>query len=331
MKNIFLFLTFLIFSSVLFSQEFKIQVSVSSTVQGTDRKIYESMQTALNDFINNRKWTNFNYKTEEKIEGSISILVKDRPSQEDFKADYISIQLRRPVYNSSYTTTMLNSQETDYFFKYVEGAPLEFEENTYYDNLTSTIAFYLYYFLALDAASFSPNGGAPYFRICQNIVTAAQKSAQKGWKSFENQKNKYWISENYNNPAYRSMHDVWYNYHLLGLDRMASDNQVEARNSILTALEALQKTNREKTQLICVQQFVDAKADEIVQIFKEAPSMEKERVITIMCEINPANTNKYEQIRAAQNNQLNNQFNTRSEGDYNNTTNNPYNRSDIKF
>ena len=89
------------------------------------------MQTDLNDFINNRKWTNFNYKTEEKIEGSISILVKDRPSQEDFKADYISIQLRRPVYNSSYTTTMLNSQETDYFFKYVEGAPLEFEENTY--------------------------------------------------------------------------------------------------------------------------------------------------------------------------------------------------------
>ncbi len=330
MKNVFLTISFLFFTSVLFSQEFKIQVSVSSTVVGTDRKIYESIQTSLNDFINNRKWTNYNYKTEEKIEGSISILVKERPSQEDFKADHIAIQLRRPVYNSSYTTTMLNTQETDFIFKYVEGAPLEFEENTYYDNLTSTIAFYLYYFLAIDADSFSPNGGAPYFQICQNIVTAAQKSAQKGWKSFENQKNKYWISENYNNASYRSMHDVWYNYHLLGLDRMASDNQAEARNSILTALESLQKTNREKTQLICVQQFVDAKADEIVQIFKGAPSMEQERVITIMTEINPANTNKYEQIRAGQN-QLNNQFNARSQSDYENTTTSPYNNSNIKF
>ena len=137
MKNIILMLSFLFTNTILYSQEFKIQVNVSSTVQGTDRKIYESMQNSLNDFINNRKWTNFNYKTEEKIEGSISIIISDRPSQDDFKADHISIQLRRPVYNSSYTTTMLNTQEADYFFKYTEGAPLEFEENTYYDNLTS--------------------------------------------------------------------------------------------------------------------------------------------------------------------------------------------------
>ncbi|MDR0970789.1 MAG: DUF4835 family protein [Bacteroidales bacterium] len=295
---LFVFLFFVIGN--IFSQEFKVQVSVSTTIQGTDRKLYENIQTALNDFVNNRKWTNFTYKTEEKIEGSIIINVKDHPSQEDFKSD-LSIQLRRPVYNSSYTTTMLNTQEQDFFFQYQEGMSLEFDVNTYYNNLTSTIAFYLYYFLAIDADSFSPSGGVPYFQICQNIVSAAQKSAQKGWKSYENNKNKYWMSENYNNAAYRAMHQVWYNYHFLGLDQMAGDNQAEARNNIFYAIEALQKVNREKSLLVCVQQFIDAKSDEIVQIFKGAPQTEQEKVIAIMCEINPANTNKYEQIRATQN------------------------------
>lgn len=296
MKKTFLILACLILSNTLFSQEFKVQISVSSQIQGTDRKIFETMQSALNDFINTRKWTNFTYKTEEKIEGSITINVKERSSQEDFKAD-LNIQLRRPVYNSSYTTTMLNMQEQDYYFKYQDGTPLQFEENTYYDNLTSTIGFYLYYFLAIDADSFSPSGGTAYFRTCQNIVTAAQKSAQKGWKSYENEKNKYWMSENYNNSTYREMHNVWYNYHRMGLDRMSGDSQTEARNSIYSAIESLQKTYREKSQLICVQQFIDAKADEIVQIFKGAQDNEKDNVIKIMKEINPANTNKYEQIK----------------------------------
>lgn len=299
-KSIFI-LACLMLSNTLFSQEFKVQINVSTQIQGTDRKIFENMQTALNDFINTRKWTNYNYKTEEKIEGSISINVKERPSQEDFKAD-LNIQLRRPVFNSSYTTTMLNTQELDYYFKYQEGTPLQFEENTYYDNLTSTIAFYLYYFLGLDSDSFTQNGGQPYFQICQNIVSAAQKSAQKGWKSYENSKNKYWMSENYNNATYQAMHDVWYNYHRNGLDMMSGDSQTEARNSIYSALESLQKTNREKSQLICVQQFIDAKADEIVQIFKGAQDNEKDNVIKIMCEINPANTNKYEQIKTTNSN-----------------------------
>src|SRR5574344_943767 len=298
MRKIFLFFVLLSALSLnSFAQEFNVQVSVNSQIQGTDKKIFETMQGVIKDFINTRKWTNFNYQTVEKIEGSISITVKERPSQEDFKAD-VSIQLRRPVYNSSYTTTMLNTQELDYFFKYQEGAPLEFEQNTYYDNLTSTIAFYLYYFLGIDADSFSPNGGAPYFLICQNIVTAAQKSAQKGWKSYENQKNKYWMSENYNNATYRKMHNVWYNYHRMGLDRMSGESQSEARNSILSAIEDLQSVNREKTQLICVKQFIDAKADEIIQIFKGAQENEKTKVVSILKEINPANSNKYDQITA---------------------------------
>lgn len=306
MKRLILLSLILLSSTALYSQEFKVSVSIHSQVQGQDRRIYDNMQSALNEFINSRKWTNYTYKTEEKIEGSISISIKRNPSQDNYEGD-MNIQLRRPVYNSSYTTNILNWQENDFYFVFVETANLEFDENTYYDNLTSTIAFYLYYFLALDASTFELGGGADYFRTMQNIVSASQRSAQKGWRSFENQKNKYWISENYNNSAYRHIHDVWYQYHRLGLDQMASDAQSEARNNIYNALESLQKVNREKTNLICVQHFVDAKADEIINIFKGAPENEKDRVIKIMKEINPANTSRYEQIKQ-DNNQTNNQY-----------------------
>lgn len=262
------------------------------------------MQSVLNEFVNSRKWTNSNYKTEEKIEGSISITVKKNPSQDNYEGD-LNIQLRRPVFNSSYSTTLLNWQETEFYFKFVESANLEFEENTYYDNLTSTIGFYLYYFLALDANTFSPNGGREYFKTMQNIVSAAQKSAQKGWKSYENQKNKYWISENFNNSAYRHIYDVWYLYHRMGLDLMSSDAQSEARNNIYSALEGLQKVHREKTSLICIQHFLDAKVDEIINIFKGAPDNEKDRVIKLMTEINPVNKSRYEQIRQTNNQNTN--------------------------
>jgi hypothetical protein len=303
-----------------FSQEFKISVSVSTVIQGTDRQIYENLQNLLNDFVNSRKWTNYNYQMQEKIEGNITLTIKQRPSQDFFQGD-LSIQLRRPVYNSSYFTTILNTIEQDFAFKYQEGESLEYDQNTYYNNLVSTVSFYLYYFLALDGDSFAQGGGIPYFQICQNIVNASQRSGQSGWKSFENQKNKYWICENYNNATYRKMHDVWYQYHLLGMDLLAGDNQAEARNNILLALENLQKVNREKSQLICVQQFVDAKADEIVSIFKNAPANEQDRVITIMKEINPANTTKYEQIKQVSNN-VNDQFNSfNTNNTYNNNNN----------
>ncbi len=308
MNRILILFTALFLSLNSFSQEFKVNVSVNSQVQGQDRRIYDNMQTALNEFVNSRKWTKFNYKTEEKIEGTISITIRKNPSQDNYEGD-LNIQLRRPVYNSSYTTTLLNWQENDFFFTFVETANLEFEENTYYDNLTSTLGFYLYYFLALDANTFSLNGGREYFKTMQNIVSAAQKSAQKGWKSFETPpKNKYWISENYNNSAYRYIHDAWYLYHRMGLDMMSTDAQSEARNNIFSALESLQKVHREKINLICVQHFLDAKADEIINIYKGAPENEKERVIKLMSEINPVNTSRYEQIRQTNNQNTNKPF-----------------------
>ena len=286
------------------AQEFKVTVSVSaSQIQGSDKEIYNTIQSALTSFVNDRQWTNFHYEDIEKIECSITINVKERPTQEDFKGE-IYIQLRRPVYGSTYTTTMLNTQEKDFQFKFIEGQNIEFDENNYTSNLLSTIAFYLNYFLALDGDSFASQGGEHYFQICQNIVTAAQRSPNDGWKRAEKNTNKYWMTENYTNTTYSAIHDVWYKYHRLGLDMLGGENQTEARNNIYLALKDLKEVNDERSGLICVTQFIEAKADEIVNIFKGAPANEQTDVIAIMKQINPAQSSKYEQISTAQTNGL---------------------------
>lgn len=302
----------LIFSCLCLSlqaQEFKVSVSVSATqIQGADKEIYNTIQTALNDFVNQKPWTNFHYEDVEKIEGSITINVKTRSSQEDFQGD-LYVQLRRPVYGSTYTTTMLNTQEKDFAFKFIEGQNMDFDENNYTSNLLSTVAFYLNYFLALDGDSFSMNGGERYFQTCQNIVSAAQRSANKGWKRAESgNTNKYWMMENYTNTTYSKMHGVLYKYHRLGLDLLSGDDQLSARNSILQALKDLKAVNQEKSNLACVRQFVEAKADEIVNIYKSAPANEQTEVINIMKEINPNQAAKYEQI--SQRNSTNNNSST---------------------
>lgn len=290
----------------VFSQEFKVNVSVSATqLQGTDREIFTTIQNALNDFVNQKQWTNFHYEDVEKIEGSITINVKTHSTQEDFSGD-MYIQLRRPVYGSTYTTTMLNTQEKDFTFKFLEGQNMEFDENNYTSNLLSTVAFYLNYFLALDGDSFAMHGGEKYFETCQNIVSASQKSPNKGWKRAESgNNNKYWMIENYTNSTYSAMHSVLYKYHRLGLDMLSGDDQISARNNIFQALKDLKTVHQERSGLVCVTQFIEAKADEIVNIYKGAPVNEQTEVIKIMKEINPTQSAKYDGISSNTGSNLN--------------------------
>ncbi len=305
-KKLNILLLFVFFSVVAFAQEFKVSVSVSATqIQGTDKEIFVTIQNILNDFVNQKQWSNFHYEDVEKMEGSITINIKSRPTQEDFQGD-LYVQLRRPVYGSAYTTTMLNTQEKDFAFKFIEGQNFEFDENNYTNNLISTIAFYLNYFLALDGDSFAMNGGERYFQTCQNIVSAAQRSANKGWKRAETgNSNKYWIVENFTNSAYSKIHSVWYKYHRLGLDMLSGDDQITARNNILQAIKDLRSVNMERSGLICVRQFIEAKSDEIVNIYKSAPANEQTEIINLMKEINPTQTAKYEQINQNTNNNSN--------------------------
>lgn len=297
MKHVILALLMGLVASTGFAQEFNVTVQVTSPqVEGTEKKIFETLQQELYDFVNNRKWTNFLYKPEERIEGTILITVSNR-SGEDFVAK-MNIALRRPVYKASYNSALLNYIDKDFEFKYVEFQAMEYSDNVFTSNLTSTVAYYLYIFLGLDGDSFSRFGGAPYYEKAQNIVNMGQNAREKGWKAFEGQKNRYWLVENLTNPTYSAVREAMYKYHRLGLDVMSDD--VEAgRVAINESLELLRKANRERPGLFILQLFLEAKRDEIVNIYSQASPMDKTKAVNILKEIDPANSSKYDRITAA--------------------------------
>ncbi|KAF0198636.1 MAG: hypothetical protein FD166_1277 [Bacteroidetes bacterium] len=294
MKQLFLALSMSIAAMAAFAQEFNVTVQVTSPqVEGTEKKIFETLQQDLYDFVNNRKWTNYQYKPEERIEGTILITVSNR-SGEDFTAK-MNVALRRPVYKSSYNTALLNYIDKDFEFKYVEFQSLEYADNVFTSNLTSTIAYYLYVFLGLDGDSFARNGGSPYFAQAQGIVNMGQNAREKGWKAFESQKNRYWLIENLTNPTYASVREAMYKYHRLGLDQMSDDVET-GRVAINESLELLRKANRERPGLFILQLFLEAKRDEIVNIYSGASPMDKTKAVNILKEIDPANSSKYQKI-----------------------------------
>ncbi len=286
---------FIIFSSNLYSQEFLCSVDVSSSqVQGSDRQVYVDMKNALMEFVNNRKWTNYDFKVEERIECNLVITIIERVSTDVFKAQ-LNIVASRPIYMSSYNSPLLNYVDNKFDFEYVQFQALEYQENDFSSNLTSVIAYYLYVILGLDFDSYSQLGGTPFYEKAEAIVNTAQNEAFSGWKAFESQKNRYWLVENYTNNSYDDLRRFLYDYHRLGLDLM-SDKTEQGRAKILTSLNYLQNIYEDKPSLFALKLMLDAKSDEIVNIFKEGNPKEKTDAINIMKKIDPANSSKYSKI-----------------------------------
>ena len=180
-------------------------------------------------------------------------------------------------------------------FTYVENEPLEFSDNNVDNNLTALIAYYINIFLGLDADSFSNLGGTPYFQKAQAIVQSAQNTNEPGWKAFEKQKNRYWLSENLTNPIYKDVRESIYKYHLLGLDKMY-DNTESGRNAIAESIKLLGKANAQKPGSFLIQLLIEAKRDEIINVFSEGSPTMKAEVVNILKEIDPANGSRYQQI-----------------------------------
>lgn len=273
----------------------RIQV-VSQQIQTSNKHIFESMQKDLYEFINNRKWTDNVFSNDERIECTILINLTEQISTDEYKGT-MQIQANRPVFNTNYNSVLLNYKDNDIQFRYVEFQPMEFNENTNVSNLTSLLAYYVYLIIGLDYDSFSLEGGTPYFQKAEKIVTNSQNAQEKGWKSFEGQKNRYWLIENILNSKYGPVREFYYKYHRMGLDAMA-DKQADGRTEIAEDLKLLQKVFREKpSQFMNYLQVVfDAKSDEFVNIFSESYSDEKIRVNNILKEIDPANSTKYQKI-----------------------------------
>lgn len=296
MKQALRFLFAVCFGLLLISssqeQEFLCNIQINTQqVQGTDKHIFETLQTALTEFLNSRRWSNYEFKVNERIECNMLLNITGRPSTNRFKAT-LNIVASRPVYNSAYNSTLLNYIDKDLEFDYTEYEPLEYQENQYTSNLTSVMAYYLYMVLGLDFDSFSKFGGTPYYEKAEAIVNVAQNSGEKGWTSFESQRDRYWLVENYLNKSYIGLRTFLYSYHRLGLDVMA-DKPDQGREAILQSLNDLKKVYDEQPGLFALQLLLNAKSDEIVNIFSQCNPKEKDDAQAIMKQIDPANSSKY--------------------------------------
>ncbi|MBE6346482.1 MAG: DUF4835 family protein [Lentimicrobiaceae bacterium] len=285
---------FLVLSNAIKAQEFNFDVTVSTAqVAGTDQRAFESLKEGVTNFMNNRVWTNVELKPEEKIEGAMVINVKSKNGN-IIEAE-LNIALRRPSYKASYNTPLFNFIDQDFTFEYIESQPMDFNENMYMSNLTSTLAFYAYYCLGLYFDTFGLYGGDPFFKMADQIVMSSQNAMEAGWKAFDDNKNRYWLCENMTNAAYKPLRQYAYEYHRLGIDMM-STKQEEGRAAITKSLTYIQKMYSEKPNLFFLQILNDTKRNEWKSVYTAGNQQEKTKAINILREIDPAHASEYEEI-----------------------------------
>jgi hypothetical protein len=255
------------------------------------------MQKSLNDMVNGRSWTPYQLKQNERFRIRLAINITKRYSDTEFDAD-INVAMGRIVFNSSYESTILNFVDGKLHFYYNQFEPLEFIESTYTNNLVSVVAYYIYYGLGLQFDTFQPSGGQEFFSRASDIVRNAQSSREPGWNSQDGDRSRFWLTEYLMSPTYRGLRTFMYQYHRQGLDAMA-DNLENGRTHITRAIEELKKVYEERPGMYVTQMIVDAKRDEIINIFRNASENEKKKIIEIMKQIDPANSNKYDGINVS--------------------------------
>jgi hypothetical protein len=296
-KRSIIILIALLLNQFSFGQELNCQITINTQqIQGTVQKqIFEQMQKSIYDFMNNRRWGNDVYTAQERIDCSILINVTQSIGSDEYLGT-IQIQSRRPIYKSSYFAPLFNYIDENFQFKFQQFSQLEFNDNNFQNNLTSVLAFYAYVVMAFDYDSFSPLGGAAYWQKAQQVVQNAQTTAEKGWKSTDGNKNRYWLIENQMQPLFQGIRDCTYKYHREGLDIM-SEKPSEGRAKVLSALELLVPVYNNRPASFNMQLFFNAKGDEIVNIFSQATAEEKTKAVELLMKVDPANTTKYLKIQ----------------------------------
>lgn len=300
MRRLYIAIICLFLFGTTYAQEFSAGVTVvASRVNNTvNRNTFNTLQTALNNFLNNRKWTTDVFDPSEKIVCNFLLNVESTEQPNVYKA-FLNIQAARPVFNTSYQSPIVNFKDDNVEFKYIEFQQLEYNENRIagndplISNLTAVFAYYINIILALDYNSFSLHGGDAYFLRAQNIVNnAPQGAAIVGWKAFDGLRNRYWLMENALNPRYKMIHDIYYNYYRLGLDQMYQD-EAKARTEMLNVINLIEKFNTESPNTMINAFFLQGKATEIIKIFSKASPPEKARVREIMAKYDITNASRY--------------------------------------
>lgn len=289
-------LTVLGLSSSLNAQELNAAVQVlSPNVQTSNKEIFTTMETAMREFLNNRRWTEKNYAIEERIRCQFVVNIEER-NNNSYTAS-LQIFYSRPIYNSDYNSPVLVHRDPDFDFKYLEFDRLDFAENTFTSNLTSVLAFYAYIIIGMDADTYAPMSGTPYYQKAQNIVGNAQNNGFTGWDSFGNNKNRYWLVDNLTTPAFDNFRSCLYLYHRQGLDLMHDNAKVPtAKKNIKNGLIGLEKVNDQRRNSFIMQLWFDAKQKEIVQIFSGGAPLAVADLKQTLIKLDPNNSSSYEKI-----------------------------------
>ena len=290
-----LFFSFILINS--HAQELNCQVIINtSQIQGSaNKQIFDQLQKSIFDFVNNRKWSNDIFGSQEKINCTFQIIINKSLGSDEYSAS-IQVESARPIYKSAYSSTIFNFQDDDFQFKFQQFSQLEFNENTFQNNLTSVLAYYAYVVLANDYDSFSPLGGTQYWQKAQQIVNNAQSANESGWVSSQSQRNRYWLVENTLQQVFKGLRDCMYEYNKNGLDIMFEKTD-EGRSAILKSLDLLMPVYKSRPASFNMQLFFNAKADELVNIFKGASPEEKNKIMELLSTLDPSRTNKYSKIQ----------------------------------
>lgn len=263
-------------------------------MEGTYRNVFDELTQNITEYFNENEWTNAQFSQNERIDCRFFLTVKEY-NGDKIKGD-IQVQLSRPVYNSSYTTTLLNFKDTKVEFEYHEGDQLIRNDNSWDGNLTGILDFYAYLFLALDFDSFSPNGGQPYFDKAAAVVQFAQSSGEVGWRTFEDNKNRSAVLNSFTDSNTGMIRNMYYQYHRKGLDEMATSPD-KGRAVITESLSALSDVYKNAPMSVALSMFRDAKLDELVNIYSKAPESERQKAYDILSPIYPTDTQRLDKIR----------------------------------
>lgn len=300
MQKFKLLLAFIIAFKIADAQELKANISVvtNQVANNVNQNVFRTLQTALNNFINNRKWTPDSFQPNERIECNFLLNLQSTGELNVYNAS-ITVQAARPIFNTTYLSPIINFKDDNVTFKYVEFQQLEFNENrvsgsdALVSNLTAILAYYVNMILAFDYDSFSPRGGDPYFQKAQNIVNNAPDGRNiSGWRAFDGVRNRYWLVENMLNSRYTIMHDVYYNYYRLGMDKLYEDENA-ARAEIMNVLNLLNSFNTDNPNKMINQFFFQGKSAELIKVFSKAPQQDKARASEMLQRLDITNAAKY--------------------------------------
>lgn len=278
------------------AQELNARVQVTAPqVANINKNSVDLIQKTVRDFLNNNKWSNENYLVQERIECNVVITITAWDGGSGYKAE-AQIQTSRPIFGTSYNSTLLNYNDKDFDFNYNEGQPLDFSDQNYLTNLSSLLSYYAYTIIGLDKDSFSKMGGTPYYLKAQTILNVAQASGNTGWKAYDGLRNRYWLNENLLNKAFQDLRVFIYNYHVNVLDRM-QDSPSKATKALMGYLTDLQQMDKQKLGSIFPNIYLATKADEMANILAIGNAQDKLPAYNLLSEIDPANISKYEILK----------------------------------